>query len=133
MNRGMNKYFKIGIDGYICFNFYRKSPNRMRNIAVVDIFMQDWNESIFNANSLSLYRNFKCSFEFESYLNNLPRKFRTVLCRLRLASHKLHIETGRYTQNITDRFMHVCEVMSRMNSTLSLFVLHTIVRVKYVF
>jgi hypothetical protein len=61
--------------------------------------MQDWSESIYNANSLSLYRHLKCSFEFKSYLNNLPRKFRTALCRLRLASHKLRIETGRYTQN----------------------------------
>jgi hypothetical protein len=75
-----------------------------------DICMQDWSESIYNANSLSLYRQLKCSFEFESYLNNISRKFRTTLCRLRLASHKLRIETGRYTHTRTDRSLRVCEV-----------------------
>jgi hypothetical protein len=72
--------------------------------------MQDWRASIANANALSLYRHFKCSFEFEPYLNNLPRKFKTALCRLRLAAHTLRIETVRYTQNRTDRSLRVCEV-----------------------
>jgi hypothetical protein len=77
---------------------------------LVDAFIQDWNSKICNASSLTYYRHYKPVFELEMYLNKLPRKCRTALCRLRLASHKLRIVTGRYAQSQTARNLRVCEM-----------------------
>ena len=40
---------------------------------------------------------YKCTFEFENYLNSIQiKKFRIALTKFRLSSHKLEIERGRY-------------------------------------
>jgi len=46
-----------------------------------------------------LYRYFKTCFEQEQYLNELLPKYRVALSKLRLASNKLKIVTGRYDAN----------------------------------
>ena len=51
-------------------------------------------DSIIRLNQIS-------SFNYQVYLDKLQAdKFRKSLCRLRLASHRLEIETGRWTKPI---------------------------------
>ena len=60
--------------------------------------------------SLFLYNNFKCEFEYESYLNIVRDKplRQLLLTKLRLSSHTLRIETSRYRKNRTDRADRLC-------------------------
>ena len=80
---------------------------------VIDTFKQSWLNDIANSRSLILYKNFKQTFEFEYYLNVLPSKLRIALSRLRLSSHQLQIETGRYAQNRIDRTLHLCSLCEK--------------------
>ena len=70
---------------------------------VLDVFKQSWYNDIANNRVLTLYKNYKLSFDFEHYLNILPNKLRMAISRLRLSSHQLRIETERYSQNRVDR------------------------------
>ena len=71
-------------------NFHNTFKNR-----VLDVFKQYWYENVRNSNSLCTYRYFKETLSIEYYLENLPKKFRIAISRLRLSSHKLRIEAGR--------------------------------------
>ena len=75
---------------------------------VVDAFKQSWYNDIANNRVLTLYKNYKLSFDVEHYLNALPNKLRAALSRLRLSSHQLRIETGRYSQNRAQRICTLC-------------------------
>ena len=63
----------------------------------------NWFNDIARNGTLVLYREFEQYFEYENYLTELPSKLRIPLARLRLSSHQLLIETGRYSQNRTER------------------------------
>ena len=80
---------------------------------VIDVFKQDWFNKISNSGSLTLYKNFKQSFEIKHYLNVLSSKFRIVISRLRLSAHQLRIETGRYASNRTDRALRLCTLCDK--------------------
>ena len=46
---------------------------------------------------LYIYKEFKCNYEVSSYINKLDNiKYRQVLAKLRLSSHRLNIEVGRH-------------------------------------
>jgi len=75
---------------------------------VVDVFTQQWQNELDNSRSLLLYRSFKATFGFEEYINDIPAKLRIPLTKLRLSSHCLHIETGRYGQNRVDANLRHC-------------------------
>ena len=75
---------------------------------VHDVFLQTWNTTVNSSSPLHLYKNFKFTCTYETYLNVLPAKYRIALSRLRLSSHKLRIETGRYSQNRTERRNRLC-------------------------
>ena len=51
---------------------------------------------------------FKTTMEFEVYIDLLPKKLRFALASLRLSSHKLRIETDRYSRNRIDRVQRKC-------------------------
>ena len=55
-----------------------------------------------------IYKYFKTSFTFENYLNWLPLRLRVPLSKLRLASHTLRVETGRYDRARIERNERVC-------------------------
>ena len=55
-----------------------------------------------------LYKEFKQYFEYENYLTELPSKLRIPLVKLKLSSYQLLIETGRYSQNRTERTQRLC-------------------------
>ena len=75
---------------------------------LIDLYIVQWREELFVKDKLSTFRLFKTVFAFESYLYNvtIPR-FRIALSRLRLSSHSLEIERGRYPP-LTPRHRRYC-------------------------
>ena len=84
-------------------------------------FREGWKAELLNdvrrnknhGNKLRCYRTFKSNFGIEEYLKSRNVVYRKNICRLRLSSHKLHIETGRIlTGNARlkpeDRICKVC-------------------------
>ena len=61
-----------------------------------DCFMQKWNEELRESTRASTYILF-ANFNHQSYLDTIQnKKFRIALTRLRLSSHRLEIEMGRW-------------------------------------
>ena len=56
-----------------------------------------------------MYRVFKTTFEYESYLDIIPGKLRTYIVKLRVSVHPLKIQTGRYARNNIPRHERYCE------------------------
>ena len=57
-----------------------------------------------------MYFHCKSFFQYEQYLNVLPRKYKYFICRLRLDGLPLHIHTGRYNISITPRSSRYCQM-----------------------
>ena len=61
-----------------------------------DAFMQTWSSSI-SENPLCInYNMFKTDFEFEFYLQKLPKNLRIPLAKYRCGSHNLPISVNRF-------------------------------------
>ncbi len=75
---------------------------------LIDVFAQSWTASIGNSGTLCTYSLFKSSFGYESYLDKLSSTYRYAFTRLRLSSHELRVETGRYGINRTERNQRYC-------------------------
>ena len=61
-----------------------------------DQFIQNWNDELNNSTRADTYRLF-ANFELKPYLNVISStKFRKALSRIRLSSHRLEIEAGRW-------------------------------------
>ena len=75
-----------------------------------DVFIQNWENDLSNMSRATTYNLFK-SFEFQEYLNKISiKKYRTSLTKLRVSSHKLEIESGRWTKPVkTPRTERVCK------------------------
>ena len=65
-------------------------------------FIQNWNTNLTKSSRANTY-NLYAEFNFKSYLGIITvNKFRIYLSRLRISSHRIEIETGRWTnQNNT--------------------------------
>ena len=89
----------------------------------MDIYIANWREGMNACSSLSLFRNVKCSYQQAPYIYKLlNKKYRNAIAKLRLSSHPLLIETGRYSgvprenrkciycdmDDIEDEFHFVC-------------------------
>ena len=75
-----------------------------------ECFVQTWHGNINESSVLFSYKFFKDNFRLEMYLNCLPKQLRYVLAKLRLSSHSLKIETGRYSRPKIDRNNRYCEL-----------------------
>ena len=63
-------------------------------------FIQNQEHDLSNMPRATTYNLFK-SFEFQEYLNKISiKKYRTSLTKLRVSSHKLEIESGRWTKPV---------------------------------
>lgn len=77
-----------------------------------DQYIQEWFASINTMPKLDHYCKFKTSFCFEQYLEKNPNdKLRKHFTSIRLSSHKLEIELGRY--NNVDRNYRICKLCSQ--------------------
>ena len=63
---------------------------------LLDNFIQNWNSRLKESSRALFYRNL--SFGYKSYLDTVTSKLRVALSRLRLSSHRLEIETGRWAK-----------------------------------
>jgi len=74
---------------------------------ITDIYQQSWYSRINNSSKLQSYSLFKHSYTREPYLDYITtKKYRIALTKLRVSSHSLHIETGRYIN--TPRALRTC-------------------------
>ena len=61
------------------------------------MYISEWRFGVVTCSSLTLYREIKCTFDRAYYIQVLENKrFRNVIAKLRLSSHKLFVETGRH-------------------------------------
>ena len=88
-------------------NYLPLFKRRMR-----DQFIQEWHTAIANSPKLDYYAKFKETFCYEDYLDKSKNdKLRKSFSRLRLSSHSLEIETGRY--NGVDRINRLCKLCNQ--------------------
>ena len=74
-----------------------------------DNFITHWYQEIRNSSTYQLYKEFKVNFGFEDYLVNIVNyKYRYALSKLRLSSHLLSIETGKFSKNSIPRDRRLC-------------------------
>ena len=77
----------------------------------MDCFIQEWDASIRDNRVVTLYKTVKDTFEYELYLDVIKDKYLChALTKLRVSSHKLRIETGRYGRNRIERHERLCEL-----------------------
>ena len=56
-----------------------------------------------------MYRQFKVTLEYETYLNEVPRSLRYYFCRLRMSANPLLIQTGRHiNKHRNERYCSYC-------------------------
>ena len=80
-----------------------------------DNFIQTWESRLDESSRAVFYNNLR-NFKFHSYLNVCKiKKFRQSLTRLRVSSHRLEIEAGRWNKPIAtplnDRKCKICNVL----------------------
>ena len=84
-----------------------KRPHNVIFNILKENFKKSTLESIKESSRLSIYSMLKQEARAERYLTYITdTRHRTALTRLRMSSHSLHIETGRYTE--TDREDRIC-------------------------
>ena len=88
-----------------CLNFHNVFKRR-----AVEVFYQSWSNTISISPSLRLYCYYKKTIVYENYLDFVPKKYRISLSQLRLSSHALRIETGRYGNQRIDRHLRTCQL-----------------------
>ena len=86
-------------------SFYLIFGERVR-----DAFVQAWHNTITNSSKYITYSVYKKQFILEKYMDLLSLKYRISLSKLRLSSHKLQVEIGRYAQNNVSRNQRVCSL-----------------------
>ena len=125
VSRVMNIFNHAGLSSYFseiygcCRNVTNQIMNKYR-----DQYIQVWLSSLSTNNSrtgeggnkLRTYRLFKSNLELEAYLCNIQNTaHRTALTRLRVGSHRLAIELGRYHKPkplpIKERLCDLCNVV----------------------
>ena len=98
--------------GYVweCPEFYNlKSVYIELKQRLIDCFVQKWNGDKRNRSVLVLYNSFKHEYKYETYMDVLPTTLRCYMSRIRMSSHSLRINTGRYTINRIDRNERYCQ------------------------
>ena len=82
---------------------------------VKDVYMQDWLARLENSIRARCYINI-AKFQFQQYLEILKiQKYRKSICKLRVSSHRLEIETGRWAKPnkipLKNRLCMICNVL----------------------
>ena len=79
---------------------------------ISDQFKQEWSTSVNSMSKLDYYVKFKTTFCYEDYIDKLNNdSLRKYFSRLRLCSHSLEIEFGRY--NGDDRNNRLCKLCNQ--------------------
>jgi len=93
-----------------------------------------WLLSLSTSTVLYTYRLFKNDFNFPTYLGCVPRKIRVAFTKLRLSSHQLRVETGRYASKRTPYNELICNSIDLENEYHFLLICNTYtdIRRKYI-
>ncbi len=77
-----------------------------------DNFIQQWHARINDSSRALFYKNV-CEFKLQYYLRDINiTKYRTAYARLKLSSHRLEVESGRWNRtSIEDRKCRVCNCL----------------------
>jgi exonuclease III len=80
-----------------------------------DHFVQNWSSRLQDSSRALFYRQISC-FKLQPYLSLVNvKKYYCELARLRVSSHRLHIETGRWTKPnstpINERICYACGIL----------------------
>ena len=75
---------------------------------LIDTFYQAWYSDLDKSEVLLTYKLVKNEFGYEKYLDYLQFDLRSYLVKLRLSSHNLHIQTGRFGRNRIPRSERYC-------------------------
>jgi hypothetical protein len=95
----------------ICFWFDQSIPNKKLflqqfNLRLKDQHLQTWHSDVGNSSKLSLYVNYKLTFEHEIYYDCVTdTKLRNILGKLRISLHGLELERGRYSLKKKSKYM----------------------------
>ena len=92
------------------FQCSKQDPaSKIRNI-MERHYKELWLQSIQCNNKLRTFKRFKHEFKLENYLLHESLENRKNLTRLRISSHKLAVETGRYKNiALNERLCQLCE------------------------
>ncbi len=90
---------------------YEYFTNSVKHI-LVDLFITEWVTEMFQRDKLRTYRLFKKVFACESYFVELSPVLRKSMSRLKLSSHTLEIEMGRYPPRVPaiNRYCKQCNI-----------------------
>ena len=90
-------------------NYFPIIKNRMR-----DLFIQKWFSDIKSSSKLNYCKDFKTTFEFESYLENIKNdRLRICFTKIRISDHKLAVEIGRYIHIVrNERYCELCNTFA---------------------
>ena len=88
---------------------------RVFKLRIKDIYVQDWHARLENSSRARFYITIS-NFQFQKYLDILPlEKHRKSLCRLRVSSHRLEVEMGRWAKPnkipLENRKCRSCDVL----------------------
>ena len=104
----------------------------------MDMYMQSCYEDIQLSSRCRLYKELKDNHEMEPYLQrNINRALRITLAKLRLSSHKLLVEIGRWLKPKIEYGNRLCTLCSKIDIQDEYHVLmvcphYTILRKKYI-
>ena len=98
--------------------------------------MQEWNGRLNNSSRALFYRNV-CNFDLQPYLTICKvKKIRNAFTRLRVASHRLEIEAGRWNKPnatpVIDRKCKTCNVLEDEFHFILECKLYTVIRKNYI-
>jgi hypothetical protein len=96
--------------GYAFYNTGNVDVNfpSMFKERVIDSYIQQWHTSVESSPVLYTYKWLKLNFGYQTYLDVLPFPLRCNITKIRLSSHSLRIQTGRYGANRIDRNQRIC-------------------------
>ena len=113
------------LDDYGFSNMFVETNNHVLKLfpkmfkqRVIDCFVQEWQGNVDRSSVLGEYRLFKQIFEYEKYLNDLPKDLRFYLTRFRIAAHSLRIQTGRYQITFPEMKDFACIVINKISKIL---------------
>jgi hypothetical protein len=75
------------------------------------LYADKWKDNIKHSTKLKTFANIKTDFKLEQYLLHFPVITRRNFTRIRISSHHLAVEIGRYTKPLTpydNRLCHFC-------------------------
>jgi len=78
------------------------------------LFIQETNTRLNNLTRAVFYKHIYTTFEYQYYLKkkSIYKKYKSAMSRLRMSSHRFHMETGRWTStDLTDRICSYCNTL----------------------